>query len=69
MDNEEFRDEEDAFVLDFSIEDIHLLYYCVNERIKNWEGFPSRHPAEQEHLLDLKNDLYRCILDHKFHNM
>lgn len=69
MDNEEFRDEEDAFVLDFSIEDIHLLYHCVCKRIENWEGHPSRHPMEQDHLYDLKNDLYRCILDHKFHNM
>jgi len=69
MDNEEFRDEEDAFVLDFSIEDIHLLYHCVCKRLETWEGSPSRHPSEQEHLWELKNNLYRCILDHKFHNM
>jgi hypothetical protein len=62
-------DEEQPFILDFDIEDIHLLYDCVSRRIESWEGHPSRHPYEQEHLNQLKNDLYRCILDYKFNEM
>ena len=57
------------FHLDFEIEDIHLLYHCVCKRIETWEGFPSRHPQEQEHLYYLKGELYKCILDFKFKNM
>ena len=34
MEGEEFRDEEDAFVMDFDIGDIYLLYHCVQETIK-----------------------------------
>ena len=66
---EEENYENDPFYMDFSIEDIHLLYHCVNKRIETWEGFPSRHPTEQEHLNYLKNELYRAILDYKFNCM
>jgi len=61
--------EEDTFYMDFSIEDIHLLYHCVCKRIETWEGHPSRHPQEQEHLYKLKSELYKAILDFKFYDM
>ena len=54
---------------DVSIEDIHLLYHCVCKRLETWEGSPSRHPFEQEHLWKLRDHLYRCILDFKFNYM
>ena len=59
-------EEESKFVMDCNIEDIHLLYHCVCKRIETWEGFPSRHPFEQEHLGYLKTELYKAILDFKF---
>jgi|TARA_R100000084_G_scaffold85858_1_gene40661 hypothetical protein len=55
-----------SYNLDLDIEDIHLLYQCVCKRIETWEGYPARHPMEQEHLAYLKNWLYRLILEHKF---
>jgi len=61
-------DKESTFVLDFDIEDIHLLYYCVCKRIETWEGHPSRHPYEQEHLNYLKTELYKAVLDFKFNS-
>ena len=61
--------EDEQFKLEFAIEDIHLLYYCVCEKIKNWEGYPARPIYEQEHLEHLKNDLYRFILDFKYREM
>ena len=61
-------DEESKFIMDFGIEDIHLLYDCVCRRIQNWEGAPSRHPFEQEHLSKLKSELYKAILDFKFYD-
>lgn len=64
----DFGDDVD-YVLNFGIEDIHLLYYCVCKRIETWEGYPSRHPNEQQHLSDLRDELYRAILDHKFKYM
>jgi hypothetical protein len=60
---------EDSYILDFSIEDVYLLYDCVCKRIESWEGTPKNHPFEQEHLHQLKDWLYRCILDYKFHEM
>ena len=55
-----------SYHLDLDIEDIHLLYHCVCKRIETWEGYPARHPMEQEHLSHLKNWLYRLILEYKF---
>ena len=60
---------EENYILDVSIEDVHLLYDCVVRRIETWEGHPSRHPSEQEHLYYLKDWLYRLILEYKFSNM
>ena len=53
----------------FNIEDIHLLYHCVCKRLETWEGSPARHPTEQEHLWYLKSELYKAVLDYKFHDM
>ena len=64
---EEFDD--GYYQLDVSIEDIYLLYHCVQETIKNWPGSPARPVEEQEQLWELRDNLYRCILDHKFHEM
>ena len=52
MEEEFFPPEENDFdyQVNLSIEDIHLLHYCVLKRIETWEGSPSRHPQEQEHL-------------------
>jgi hypothetical protein len=55
--------------MDLSIEDIHLLYRCVCKRLETWEGSPARHPSEQEHLWYLKSELYKAVLDYKFHDM
>lgn len=57
------------YEMKFSIEDVHLLYHCVCKRIENWEGSPARHPTEQEHLWYLRDQLYRAVLDYKFHDM
>ena len=64
---EEFDD--GYYQLDVGIEDIYLLYHCVQETIKNWPGSPARPVEEQEQLWELRDNLYRCILDHKFHEM
>ena len=61
--------EEADYVLNLSIEDVHLLHHCVTKRIETWEGSPSRHPSEQEHLWYLRDWLYRMILEYKFENL
>ena len=70
---EEFNMEEEEFnpdyVLGFVIEDIYLLYECVLKRIERWEGYPQRPVEEQQQLLGLRDNLYRCILDYKFREM
>ena len=61
--------EEPDYKIDMSIEDIHLLYHCVQETIKNWPGSPARPAQEQEHLWFLRDWLYRMILEYKFNNL
>ena len=61
--------EEDKFNMDLGIEDIYLLYDCVVKRLERWEGSPQRHPFEQEHLWYLRDELYKCVLHHKFYEM
>ena len=61
--------EEESFLLDFSIEDVNLLYHGVCKRIETWEGSPARPAYEQEHVWYLRNELYKAILDYKFYEM
>ena len=54
------------FQLNIGIEDVHLLYHCVCNRIENEKESPSNHPQEKKRLLKLKDVLYRMILEYKF---
>ncbi|QPB08024.1 hypothetical protein [Synechococcus phage S-H38] len=63
------EDYENSYHVDMSIEDVHLLYHCVQKRIETWEGHPARHPQEQEHLWYLRDWLYRMILEYKFNHL
>ena len=67
--NEDDNELEFDYQVGLRIEDIHLLHHCVIKRIETWEGSPSRHPTEQEHLWYLRDSLYRMILEYKFDNM
>lgn len=67
--NEDDNELEFDYQVGLKIEDIHLLHHCVLKRIETWEGSPSRHPTEQEHLWYLRDSLYRMILEYKFDNM
>jgi hypothetical protein len=62
-------EEEYNFNTNLDIDDMYLLYDCVKRRLENWNGNSTNHPAEKEKLEYLKNELYRAILDYKFHNV
>ena len=64
MDNEE-----SSFGYEWTIQDIHSLYHCVCEAIRLWPGAPARPAEEQEHLYILRDELYKGVLDYKFHHM
>ena len=69
---DQFDDEmpdEGFYQLNVGIDDIYLMYHCVQETIRNWPGSPARPHEEQQQLWELRDNLYRCILDHKFHYM
>jgi len=57
------------FTVNLKIEEIQLLYYCVQEAIKYWPGAPARPYEEQEKLWEVRDNLYRMILEHKFNSM
>jgi len=61
--------QEPDYKIDMSIQDIYLLYHCVQEAIKNWPGAPARPAQEQEHLWYLRDWLYRMILEYKFDHL
>ena len=58
--------DEPLYTMKFKIEDVHLLHHCVCKRIEDVEQNPSNHPFEKNHLVFVRNGLYRAILDHKF---
>jgi hypothetical protein len=62
-------EEESRFSYNLTIEDICLLYHCVNETIRLWPGAPARPYHEQEHLSHLQKELYKGILDFKYRNL
>jgi len=69
---DQFDDEmpdEGFYQLNVGIDDVYLMYHCVQETIRNWPGSPARPHEEQQQLWELRDNLYRCILDHKFHYM
>jgi len=57
------------YTVDLSIEQIRLMYDCVNYRIKYWEGSPARPAEEQQKLWKVRDSLYAMILDYTFHEM
>ena len=61
--------DEGFYQLNVGIDDVYLMYHCVQETIRNWPGSPARPHEEQQQLWELRDNLYRCILDHKFHYM
>ena len=52
-----------GFELTLSDDEIRTLHYAVTEAIRNWPGYPSRPIEEQEHLQNLKQGLYRMVLE------
>ena len=63
------ENEESSFGYEWTIHDIYLLYHCVCETIRTWPGSPQRPAEEQEHLYILRDELYKGVLDYKFHHM
>ena len=45
------------------IEDVKLLHKSVCFYLKNWPGYPECPIAEQQHLIEMKEYLYRAILE------
>ena len=61
-------EKEPDYTVFMQIEDVHLLHHCVKETIEKWPGSPARPAEEQEHLWQVRDWLYRMILEHKFNN-
>ena len=54
--------EELGFQVDLTDQDIRDLYYAVSEALRVWPGAPARHYEEQIRLQEMKEDLFRMIL-------
>ena len=54
------------FTVNLKIEEIQLMYYCVQEAIKYWPGAPARPQEEQELLWNTRDWLTKIILENTF---
>mgnify|MGYP001375385336 CR=1 FL=1 len=58
---------DDLYVqLDLDIEDVHSLYQSVCFHLEKW---PGGNPEEQQHLIFMKDFLYRIVLEYKYEHM
>lgn len=55
--------EDMGFMVEFSDQEIHNLYYAVSEALRVWPGSPARPREEQEQLRALKMTLFSMTLD------
>ena len=58
--------EELGFQVDLTDQDIRDLYYAVSEALRVWPGAPARPYDEQIRLMEMKEDLFRMILQMTF---
>ena len=55
-----------GFELTLYDDEIRTLYYAVTQALDNWPGYPSRPIEEQERLQNLKDGLYKMMLEMMF---
>ena len=60
--HQDHEEEESRFSYNLTIEDICLLYHCVNETIRLYLSAPARPYHEQEHLSHLQKRLTKVFL-------
>ena len=58
--------EELGFHVELADQDIRDLYYAVSEALRVWPGSPARPAEEQIRLTEMKEDLFRMILQMTF---
>jgi len=56
-------DEVSGFEVELTDDEVRTLYYAVQEAIENWPGSPARPADEQERLYNIKEALFRMILE------
>ena len=52
-----------GFEVELTDEEVKTLYYAVQEAIRLWPGAPARPHEEQERLWNLRDNLFRMILE------
>ena len=57
------EDEVMGFMIDLTDDEVRTLYYAVQEALRVWPGAPARPAEEQERLWDLRDTLFRMILE------
>ena len=57
------EDEVKGFQVDLTDDDVRTLYYAVTVALDKWPGSPQRPAEEQEKLFDMKDILFRMILE------
>lgn len=52
-----------GFEMILTDEEVKLLYYAVQEALRVWPGSPARPAEEQEQLRQMREDLFRMVLE------
>ncbi len=59
--SQEDRSDEVVAALHLNLAALRLAYKTTSDALRNW---PGGDPEEQEYLIESKNQLFRCLLEH-----
>ena len=60
------EDDDDYYSIEINIRGIRMIHKGLCMAVKNWAGGD---PEEQEDLITMRDNFYRLVLEHQFHNM
>ena len=61
-----YEEQDDYYNIEMNIRGIRMINKGLCMAVKNWTGGD---PEEQEDLIAMRDNFYRLVLEHQFHNM
>jgi len=55
-----------GFMVELADDEVRLLLHCVQETLRHWPGAPARPAEEQVRLWNLRDNLFRMVLEMQF---
>jgi len=61
-----YQEEGNYYSIELNIRGIRVIHTGLSQAVQKWSG---GEPQEQEHLIAMRDNFYRLILEHQFDNM